>query len=120
MQSFLWWNAVEPPGGCQWVTMDHAGVSFPELYKPHGVKMLYDGQPVDQTPMQAEAATFFAATDPDGMHLGNPKTAKIFIKNFFEDFCAVLGKKHVIQKFEKCNFEPIRRHLNEQYSSAWP
>lgn len=52
--------------------------------------------------------------DPEGMHLGNPKTAKIFIKNFFADFRAVLGKKHVIKDFKKCDFEPIRKHLNEQ------
>lgn len=70
MQSFLWWNAQDPPPGCQWVTMEHAGVSFPEPYEPHGVKMRYDGQDVTLTPLQEEAATFFAAMDPDGMHLG--------------------------------------------------
>lgn len=48
------------------------------------------------------------------MHLGNPKTAKIFIKNFFTDFRAVLGKRHIIKDFKKCDFEPIRKHLNEQ------
>jgi len=52
--------------------------------------------------------------DPEGMHLGNPKTAPIFIKNFMADFRAVLGKKHVIKDFEKCDFGPIRRHLEEQ------
>ena len=97
MQSFLWWDAQEPPPGCQWRTMEHAGVSFPESYVPHGVKMKYDGQEVDLTPVEEEAATFFAAMDPDGMHLGDPKTAKIFIKNYFEDFRAVLGKKHLIK-----------------------
>jgi DNA topoisomerase-1 len=55
MQSFLWWNAKEPPEGCQWVTMEHSGVSFPETYVPHGIKMKYDGQPVDLTPAQEEA-----------------------------------------------------------------
>jgi hypothetical protein len=30
------------------------------------------------------------------------------------DFRAVLGKKHVIKDFKKCDFEPIRRHLEEQ------
>ena len=114
MQSFLWWDAPEPPEGSNWVTMEHAGVSFPEAYQPHGVALLYDGQPVALTPLQEEAATFFAATDPDGMHLGNPKTAKIFIQNFFADFKAVLGKGSVIRDFKKCDFEPIRRHLNEQ------
>ena len=48
------------------------------------------------------------------MHLGNKKTAPIFIKNFFADFKAILGKKHVITDFKKCDFEPIRSHLNEQ------
>jgi DNA topoisomerase-1 len=51
--------------------------------------------------------------DPDGMHLGNPKTAKIFIKNFFTDFKVILGRKHTIKDFSKCDFEPILRHLNE-------
>ena len=60
------------------------------------------------------SATFFAAMDPDGMHLGNPKTSKIFIKNFFADFRSILGKGHVIKDFKKCDFEPIRKHLNEQ------
>jgi DNA topoisomerase-1 len=55
MQAFLWWNAKEPPEGWQWSTMEHAGVSFPEPYVPHRVKMLYDGQPVDLTPVQEEA-----------------------------------------------------------------
>jgi DNA topoisomerase-1 len=55
MQSFLWWNAKEHPEGCQWLTMEHAGVSFPEPYTPHRVKMNYDGKPVELTPMQEEA-----------------------------------------------------------------
>ncbi|KAL9189416.1 hypothetical protein ACHAXT_009091 [Thalassiosira profunda] len=114
MQAYLWWNADNPPKGCQWVKMEHAGVSFPEAYKPHGVKMLYDGEEVELTPVEEEAATFFAGMDPEGMHLGNPKTAPIFIKNFMADFKAVLGKGHVIKKFDKCDFGPIRRHLEEQ------
>lgn len=114
MQAYLWWNAKDPPKGCQWVKMEHAGVSFPEAYEPHGVKMRYDGVDVDLTPLEEEAATFFAAMDPDGMHLGNKKTAPIFIKNFFNDFKAILGKNHIIKDFKKCDFEPIRKHLNEQ------
>ena len=66
------------------------------------------------TPSPSHSATFFASMDPDGMHLGNPKTAKIFTKNFFTDFKATLDKKHVIKDFSKCDFEPIRKHLNEQ------
>jgi DNA topoisomerase-1 len=97
MQSFLWWDAKEAPPGCQWSTMEHAAVSFPETYVPHGICMKYDGKPVQLSPMEEEAASFFAAMDPDGMHLGEPKTAKIFIKNFFADFRDVLGKGHIIK-----------------------
>lgn len=94
--------------------MEHAGVSFTEPYEPHGVKMRYDGEEVDLSPVEEEAATLFAGMDPEGMHLGNPETAPIFIKNFFADFKQILNKKHGIKTFEKCNFGPIRKHLNEQ------
>jgi len=114
MQSFLWWDAPEPPEGCQWATMEHVGVSFTEPYKPHGVRMLYDGEPVHLSPVEEESATFFAAMDPEGMHLGNPKTAPIFIKNFFTDFKSILHSKHNIRTFAKCNFTPIREHLEQQ------
>jgi DNA topoisomerase-1 len=46
-----------PPGsggGKKWTTLEHNGVIFPPPYKPHGVKMLYNGQPVDLTPEQEE------------------------------------------------------------------
>jgi DNA topoisomerase IB len=38
----------------KWQTLAHNGVLFPPDYTPHGVKMLYDGQPVDLTPQQEE------------------------------------------------------------------
>lgn len=46
-----------PPGsgeGQKWTTLVHNGVIFPPPYKPHGVKMLYKGKPVDLTPEQEE------------------------------------------------------------------
>lgn len=55
MQAFLWWDAPDPPKGCQWTTMEHAGVSFTDPYVPHGVKMLYEGTPVDLNPVEEEA-----------------------------------------------------------------
>lgn len=55
MQAFLWWDAPDPPKGYQWATMEHAGVSFTDPYQPHGVKMLYDGQPLDLSPVEEEA-----------------------------------------------------------------
>ena len=35
-------------------TLEHSGVLFPPEYTPHGVKMLYDGQPVELDPKQEE------------------------------------------------------------------
>eukprot|EP00815_Leptocylindrus_aporus_P003941 CAMPEP_0116075842 /NCGR_PEP_ID=MMETSP0322-20121206/16875_1 /TAXON_ID=163516 /ORGANISM="Leptocylindrus danicus var. apora, Strain B651" /LENGTH=820 /DNA_ID=CAMNT_0003565977 /DNA_START=153 /DNA_END=2615 /DNA_ORIENTATION=- len=117
MQAYLWWEAPTLKAGEQWLSMEHAGVCFADDYEPHGIKMKYDGQEVELSSAEEEAATFFAAVDPEGMHLGNPKTAPIFIKNFFEDFRnVVLSSKNrqLIKKFEKCDFGPIRDHLNEQ------
>uniref|UniRef100_A0A6U5F964 DNA topoisomerase 1 n=1 Tax=Corethron hystrix TaxID=216773 RepID=A0A6U5F964_9STRA len=114
MKAFMWWTVEDPPDGAQWSHMEHAGVSFPPPYEPHGVPLVYDGKPVQLRPVEEEAATFFAAMDPEGMHLGNPKTAPIFIKNFFADFRSVLGKGHAVKDFKKCDFSGIRQHLEEQ------
>lgn len=40
--------------GQKWTTLVHNGVIFPPPYKPHGVKMIYKGKPVDLTPEQEE------------------------------------------------------------------
>ena len=42
--------------GQKWSTLAHSGVIFPPSYKPHGVKMLYKGKPVDLTPEQEEVS----------------------------------------------------------------
>jgi DNA topoisomerase-1 len=55
MQSFLWWDAPEPPEGCQWSTMEHTGPSFTENYESHGVKMKYNGKDVDLNQLEEEA-----------------------------------------------------------------
>ena len=119
MQSFLWWNSKEPAPGCQWTTMEHAGVAFTEPYVPHNIPMMYQNQSLALTPIQEEAATLFASIDPHGMHLGNDKTAPIFIKNFLEDFVALFDKKKkkdaiVPKNYKDCNFDAIRQHINTQ------
>ncbi|KAL6857037.1 hypothetical protein ACP4OV_018419 [Aristida adscensionis] len=102
-----------PPGsggGVKWQTLVHNGVIFPPPYKPHGVKMLYNGQPVDLTPEQEEVATMFAV-----MKDTDYATKKTFIDNFFTDWRKILGKSHIIKKFELCDFTPIYEwHLREK------
>ncbi|CAK9165479.1 unnamed protein product [Ilex paraguariensis] len=88
--------------GQKWTTLVHNGVIFPPPYKPHGVKMLYKGQPVVLMPEQEEVATMFAVMlDTD--YMSKPK----FKENFMTDWKKILGKNHVIQKLEDCDFTPI-------------
>ncbi|CAI5526735.1 unnamed protein product [Closterium sp. Naga37s-1] len=86
----------------KWKTLSHNGVIFPPPYTPHGVKMLYNGKPVDLTPAQEEVATMFAV-----MRETEYATKPVFLKNFWNDWRKVLGSRHVIQKLELCDFTPI-------------
>ncbi|CAA7409542.1 unnamed protein product [Spirodela intermedia] len=102
-----------PPGsgeGQKWTTLEHNGVIFPPPYKPHGVKMLYNGKPVDLSPEQEEVATMFAV-----MKDTEYATKKTFIDNFMKDWRTILGPNHVIKQFELCDFTPIYEwHLREK------
>ncbi|XP_051148681.1 DNA topoisomerase 1 alpha-like isoform X2 [Andrographis paniculata] len=94
-----------PPGsgeGQKWTTLTHNGVVFPPPYKPHGVKLLYKGKPVDLTPNQEEVATMYAVMlDTD--YVKKPQ----FNENFWTDWKNLLGKNHTIQSLEHCDFTPI-------------
>ncbi|KAJ8429345.1 hypothetical protein Cgig2_008792 [Carnegiea gigantea] len=96
--------------GQKWTTLAHNGVIFPPPYMPHGVKMLYDGKPVDLTPEQEEVATMYAVM----LETDYIKKEK-FNENFFNDWKKLLGKNHVIQELKKCDFRPIYEwHLKEK------
>ncbi|KAJ8429344.1 hypothetical protein Cgig2_008791 [Carnegiea gigantea] len=129
MQWFMLGMEVEAHSGDQqkWTTLVHNGFIFPPPYKPHGVKMLYDGEPVDLSPDQEEVghttdhhhsmwllskrvATLYAT-----MLETDYVTKEIFNKNFFNDWKKLLGRNHVIQDFSKCDFRPIYKwHLAEK------
>ncbi|GLU23844.1 hypothetical protein SLE2022_398200 [Rubroshorea leprosula] len=97
-------------GQKKWTTLVHNGVIFPPPYKPHGVKMLYDGKSVDLTPVHEEVATMFAVMK-DTDYMSKPQ----FKKNFWDDWSKILGKNHVIKDLEKCDFTPIYEwHMNEK------
>jgi len=84
---YEWWNeSREEDDTIKWKTLEHNGVIFAPPYTPHGVKMMYDGKPVDLTPQQEEVATFFAAI-LETVHAKNA----IFQTNFFRDFLGVLN-----------------------------
>lgn len=93
-------------GEPKWSTLVHHGVLFPPEYEPHGVRMLYDGKPVDLTPEQEEVASMFAIMKETD-YMSKPT----FLHNFWDGFKAVLGKGHIIQSLERCDFTPIYDHL---------
>ncbi|GAV87263.1 Topoisom_I domain-containing protein/Topoisom_I_N domain-containing protein/Topo_C_assoc domain-containing protein [Cephalotus follicularis] len=97
-------------GQKKWTTLVHSGVIFPPPYQPHGIKILYKGRPVDLTPGQEEVATMFAVMKETD-YMQKPK----FLENFWIDWRKLLGKNHVIQKLEDCDFKPIYDwHLREK------
>ncbi|KAL0729051.1 hypothetical protein Bca4012_025144 [Brassica carinata] len=97
-------------GQTKWKTLEHNGVIFPPSYKPHGIKILYKGKPVDLTTEQEEVATMFAVMKETDYY-----TKPQFRENFWNDWRKLLGKKHVIQKLDDCDFTPIYEwHLREK------
>ncbi|KAE9456471.1 hypothetical protein C3L33_11550, partial [Rhododendron williamsianum] len=70
--------------GQKWTTLIHNGVIFPPPYKPHGVATMYA-----------------VMLDTDYM------TKDDFKKNFMNDWKKILGRNHVIQRLEDCDFTPI-------------
>ncbi|EOA12470.1 hypothetical protein CARUB_v10025842mg [Capsella rubella] len=97
-------------GQKKWTTLVHNGVIFPPPYKPHGIKILYKGKPVDLTTEQEEVATMFAVMRETDYY-NKPQ----FRENFWNDWRRLLGKKHVIQKLDDCDFTPIYEwHLEEK------
>lgn len=112
---YRWWeesNIEANDGTIKWSTLEHNGLYFPPPYDPHGVRMLYDGKPLDLVPECEEVVSFFAAligTD----HAENP----IFRENFFDDFRAILIEKQpslakVVVNLERCDFNPITEYLS--------
>eukprot|EP00249_Psilotum_nudum_P024552 c29215_g1_i4 orf=294-2537(+) len=97
-------------GGQKWTTLEHSGVIFPPPYTPHGVKMLYEGRPVDLLPEQEEVATMFAVMRETD-YVTKPK----FLANFWNDWKKILGVDHVIKSLDHCDFTPIYEwHLAEK------
>ncbi|CAN6548121.1 unnamed protein product [Malus baccata var. baccata] len=99
-------STTKPPGSndgqIKWTTLKHNGVIFPPPYNPHGVKMLYNGKPVTLTPEQEEVATMYAVMKDTDYVL-----KETFRNNFWADWHKLLGKNHVIQKLDACDFTPI-------------
>ncbi|KAL5576598.1 hypothetical protein UlMin_018297 [Ulmus minor] len=94
---------ISGDGQKKWTTLVHNGVIFPPAYKPHGVKMLYNGKPVDLTPEQEEVGCNYVYSYEDTEYMQK----QTFRQNFWTDWRKLLGKNHVIQNLDTCDFTPI-------------
>ncbi|KAJ3227143.1 DNA topoisomerase 1, partial [Chytriomyces hyalinus] len=109
---FAWWKDGALDTSEKWKTMEHQGPVFPPAYVPHGIKMKYNGVPIELEPDSEEVATFFA-----GIVGTDYEQNKTFCANFFRDFLTVLKRQKKacpIKEFAKCDFTPIYQHLQEQ------
>lgn len=61
MKVYKWWEEPAHEHGIQWHSLEHNGAHFAPEYKPHNVKLKYDGKDVYLTPRQEEVATFYAS-----------------------------------------------------------
>jgi len=109
-----WWlEKKDEDEGIKWSTLKWNGVLFPPAYEPHGIKLYYNGEPVDLTPEQEEVATFYAQY----LETDHVKK-KAFNENFFNDFRALLKSTpslyKKVTKFEKCDFSKIHAFLEER------
>ena len=97
-------------GEQRWTKLHHSGVLFPPEYEVHGMRMLYEGKPVDLTPEQEEVATMFAV-----MKETDYAKKDQFLGNFWDAFKPILGKGHIIKDLKKCDFSPIYEwHMAER------
>lgn len=61
MKVYKWWEEPAHEDGRRWESLEHNGAHFAPEYKPHNVKLKYDGKDVYLTPQQEEVATFYAS-----------------------------------------------------------
>lgn len=93
----------------KWKTLSHNGVMFPKPYEPHNIPVIYKGSKVQLEGLGQEYATIYAKyTDTE--YVKN----KVFKNNFWKDWKKMLGKNHVIQDLDNCDFGKIYNHLLEK------
>jgi len=92
----------------KWETFHHNGVMFPPKYDPHGIPIIYNGQKVNLSSEEEEYATIFSRYIDTEYY----KSDK-FKKNFWKDWRVILGKNHIIQSLEGCDFSEIYKYILE-------
>jgi DNA topoisomerase-1 len=106
--STKWWEQdKEEDEDIKWHYLEHKGVIFTPFYKPHGIKMLYNGNRIDLTPEQEEMATYWSQT------MGTEwESREIYRKNFFKEFCGLFEKSQGYTDPKLFDFSPIHQYLS--------
>ena len=90
----------------KWTTLVHNGPMFPPPYEKHNVPVVYQGQEIVLDTDAEEIATMYAKlTESEYIK------SKIFNKNFWRDWHAILGKDHPIQNLADVDFSLIYNYL---------
>jgi len=92
----------------KWKTFHHNGVMFPKEYVPHKIPVIYQGQNIILDSEAEEYATIFVRYIDTEYY----KDSK-FKKNFWKDWHKILGKKHLIQDLDGCDFNLIYKYVLE-------
>ena len=92
----------------KWTTFQHNGVMFPPKYVSHNIPLIYKGQKISLANEEEEYATIFSRYIDTEYY----KSDK-FKKNFWKDWKKILGKDHIIQDLENCDFSLIYNYILE-------
>ena len=102
-----WWEQeVEDDTETKWTNLEHNGVLFAPRYEPHGIKLLFKGNPIELKPYQEELATLWA-----GLEKNEISTKKITRNNFLKEFKIVLGENFKDCSLEDFDFSPIVEYI---------
>ncbi len=102
-----WWEqVVEDDSETKWTKLEHNGIVVAPRYEPHGVKILYKGNPIELKPFQEEIATFWA-----GLLNNDLSTKKITRNNFIKEFKNVLDSSYKDAILEDFDFTPIVQQI---------
>jgi len=91
----------------KWTTLSHGGMKFPEEYAQKNIPIIYSSIEVF-LPKEAEEIAFLYAKYIGTDYVSN----NTFRKNFFNDWRKILGKDHIIQSLDLCDFSLMKKYLD--------
>ena len=90
----------------KWATLEHNGPLLEKPYQKNNVPIIYKNQEIILEKDAEEAAMFYAKyIETDYIK------SKTFNKNFWNDWKKILGKDHVVQSLDECNFRPMYNYI---------